>query len=163
MKWLTHLITMLFTLVNANTHYKSTNDTALITFGGRKRSGVVNKAGFADLANTSIIFLGHFHQFSGPFSSNLWGIFIICLALAALTTTLQVFNFLHPFSRAARCQYFPWVLGQSVQSTSHQQGFPLTKTAEVVTNLNQKQTTFIVVDIWIINVHTSNRNSLWII
>ena len=58
---------------------------------------------------------------------------------------------------------FPLSFGTSVQSTSHQQGFALTKTAEVVTNLNQKQTTFIIVDIWIINVHTSNRNSLWII
>ena len=160
MKWLTHLITMLFTLVNANTHYKSTNDIALITFGGRRGLGLSTRLDLADLANISVIFLGHFHQVSGPF---LWGIYIMFLALTALTTTLQVFNFLHPFSRAARCQYFPWVLGQSVPSTSHQQGFAFTKTAEVVTNLNQKQTTFIIVDIWIINVHTSNRNSLWII
>ena len=60
---------MLFTLVNANTHYKSTNDIALITFGGRKRSGVVNKAGFGRSCQ-------YFHHISWTFSSSFWTFFV---------------------------------------------------------------------------------------
>ena len=40
--------------------------------------GLSTRLDLADLANISIIFLGHFHQVSGPF---LWGIYMSQLLL----------------------------------------------------------------------------------